>query len=99
LPQIGEQFLFILGDETEREGLNGQLYGGGAEPELCPGVFTHGDGLVEGPDKGLKVGGVGRGWCSLFTDRERNGLRMFIDAKKPRGRRKFYSRRTRVAMS
>jgi len=77
----------------------GQLYGGGGEDELGPGIFTHGEGLVKGPGEGLKVGGVGRGRCCLDSDGERDGPRKFTDTEKPCGRRQLDSRRTRAAMS
>jgi len=48
LPEIWEEFkfLFILGEETQPEGLYCQLYCGGGEDELSPGVFSHREGLV-----------------------------------------------------
>jgi len=49
LPDIWEEFLFILGEETEGEAVNSQLNGCGGEDEGAPGVFSHREGLVEGP--------------------------------------------------
>jgi len=46
LPEILEEFLFILGEETEREGVYRQLYSGGGEHELGPRGFTHREGLI-----------------------------------------------------
>jgi len=83
LLEIWEVFLFILGEEMERESMYGQPYGGGGEEELGSGVFTHRKGMVEGPGKGFKVGGVGCGWSSLVRVSQRNGPAMFTDAKKP----------------
>ena len=60
-------------EETEREGEYRQLYRGGGEDELGPRVFTHGEGLISCPGERLEVGGVGRGWSGLVSDRERNG--------------------------
>ena len=60
-------------DKTEREGVYYQLYGGGGEDQLGPGVFTQGEGLVQGPGEGFKVGGVGRGWSGFVSYCEENG--------------------------
>jgi len=77
----------------------GQLYSGGGEDELGPGAFIHGEGLVEGPSEGLKVGGVRHCWCSLGGNCEEIALWTFTEAQKPRGRRQLDSQRTRAAMS
>jgi len=77
----------------------GQLYSGGGEDKLGPGVFIHGEGLVEGPSEGLKVGGVRHCWCSLGGNCEEIALWTFTEAQKPRGRRQLDSQRTRAAMS
>ena len=73
LPEIWEEFLLILGEETDREGVDGQLYRHRGEDKLCPGVFANWKRLVEGPGEGLEVGGVGRGRSSLVGDGEGDG--------------------------
>jgi len=73
VPGIGEEFLCIWGAETEREHVYCQLYGGGGEDELGPGVFSNWERLVEGPGEGFAVEGVGRGWRCLVGYCERDG--------------------------
>jgi len=43
LPEIWEEFLFILGEETERDGMYCQLYGGGGKDKKSPGVLPTGE--------------------------------------------------------
>ena len=42
LPEIWEEFLFILGEEAERKGVYRQLYSCGGKDELGPGVSPTG---------------------------------------------------------
>jgi len=46
VPEVWEEFLFILGEETEREGGYCQLYSGRGLDEQGSGVFTHREGPV-----------------------------------------------------
>jgi len=70
LPEIWEEFLFVLGEQGEREGVYCQLDGGGGVDKKSPGVFAHRERLVECPGAGVAVGGVGRGGCGLVCDSE-----------------------------
>jgi len=56
--------------EPEWEDVYEWLYSSRGEDKKGPGVFSHGEGLVEGPGEGVEVGSLGRGWCSLVGDSE-----------------------------
>ena len=58
MPDIWEEFLFILGEEAKGEAMNGKLNGSRGEDEGAPGVFAYREGLIEGPGEGVEVGGV-----------------------------------------
>ena len=46
LPEIWEEFLIILGEEINREGVYCQLYSSRGDDEQGLGIFTDGKGLV-----------------------------------------------------
>ena len=77
LPQIWEEFLFILRKELEWEDVYGWLYSSRGKDKKGPGVFSHREGLVEGPCEGVEVGSVGRGGCCLVGDSEEDSSRGF----------------------
>jgi len=72
---------------------------GGGNDEGATGVFSYGEGLVEGPGEAIEVGGIGRGWCSFLGNGEGDGPWVFTNAEHHNGRRQLDLPRTRAAMS
>jgi len=73
LPDIWEEFLFILVEETQGEAVNGKLNGSRGEDEGAPGVLAYWEGLILGPGEGVEVGGVRGGWGGFVGDGQGDG--------------------------
>jgi len=73
LPEIWEEFLFILGEEAQWEAVDGQLNSCGGEDEGAPRVLPYLKRLVECSGEGIKIRGVRGGGGGSVGDGQRDG--------------------------